>query len=229
MFHFGTSHKERRDGFVSFRCFLWLGGRGGERTLRGGGERTLRGWKRTGTGIGEEDGQPYELCHMLTPLNPLWEEGTMQAREVKVDLGGGPLTIRYRYGRIIGNEENMLYYMGNLETSGAEIRVNGRLLCSGLQREIWGRRGHPDYNHFLVQVDLHSENAAALPETETTKTGFQTGTRMFRTLKRWLKRSVILPKNTHKQRERELVNLLEENGYEPYKSIEGLLVIYRKK
>ena len=161
-------------------------------------------------GIGEEDGQPYELCHMLTPLNPLWEEGTMQVREVKVDLGGGPLTIRYRYGRIIGNEENMLYYMGNLETSGAEIRVNGRLLCSGLQREIWGRRGHPDYNHFLVQVDLHSENAAALPETETTKTGFQTGTRMFRTLKRWLKRSVILPKNTHRQRERELVNLLEE-------------------
>ena len=118
--------------------------------------------------------------------------------------------LRYRYGRIIGNEDNMLYYMGNLETSGAEIRVNGRLLCSGLQREIWGRRGHPDYNHFLVQVDLHSENAAALPETETTKTGFQTGTRMFRTLKRWLKRSVILPKNTHKQRERELVNLLEE-------------------
>ena len=37
MFHFGTTnYQERRDGFVSFRCFLWLGGRGGERTLRGG-------------------------------------------------------------------------------------------------------------------------------------------------------------------------------------------------
>lgn len=69
MFHFGTDHnQERRDGFVSFRCFLWLGG-GGERTEedgrglgedgnvnRGGGERTWRMMEedseRMGTGIG---------------------------------------------------------------------------------------------------------------------------------------------------------------------------------
>ena len=58
MFRFRTDHtnQERRDGFVSFRCFRMRGGRGGDRTLRRGGERTLRGWKRTGTGIGEEDG-----------------------------------------------------------------------------------------------------------------------------------------------------------------------------
>ena len=47
MFHFRTNHsQERRDGFVSFRCFLWLGG---------GGKRT----ERTGAGLGgggmEED------------------------------------------------------------------------------------------------------------------------------------------------------------------------------
>lgn len=48
MFHFRTNHnQERRDGFVSFRCFLWLGGRGGERNWRGG-KRT----ERMGTGIG---------------------------------------------------------------------------------------------------------------------------------------------------------------------------------
>ena len=48
MFHFGTDHtnQERRDGFVSFRCFLWLGGRGGERTGTGIGEE--------GRGLGED-------------------------------------------------------------------------------------------------------------------------------------------------------------------------------
>ena len=42
MFRFRTNHqppRERRDGFVSFRCFLWLGG---------------GGWERTDTGIGED-------------------------------------------------------------------------------------------------------------------------------------------------------------------------------
>ena len=38
MFHFGTDHtnQERRDGFVSFRCFLCCEEEEGERTLRGG-------------------------------------------------------------------------------------------------------------------------------------------------------------------------------------------------
>lgn len=71
MFHFGTNHHERRDGFVSFRCFLWIGG-GGERNLRGrkrtertgtglggGWERTLRGWERTRK-RGERDSEEEE-------------------------------------------------------------------------------------------------------------------------------------------------------------------------
>lgn len=55
MFHFGTNHnQERRDGFVSSRCFLWLGGwRRGEdfEKKRRMGEDE-RGRKRVGTGIG---------------------------------------------------------------------------------------------------------------------------------------------------------------------------------
>ena len=52
MFHFGTTHHhERRDGFVSSRCFLWLGGRGGERTGTGIGEEG-RGLGEDGRGIG---------------------------------------------------------------------------------------------------------------------------------------------------------------------------------
>ena len=52
MFHFGTTHnQERRDGFVSFRCF-WLGGGGGERTKEEG--RGRRGWKRESGRRGED-------------------------------------------------------------------------------------------------------------------------------------------------------------------------------
>ena len=52
MFHFGTNHQERRDGFVSFRCFLWLRRRRGEdfeRTEEDGedGHGNRRGWERT--------------------------------------------------------------------------------------------------------------------------------------------------------------------------------------
>lgn len=82
MFHFGTTNnQERRDGFVSFRCFLLLGERGGERNLirgggwertermgtglrGGGGERTLRGGKRTermGTGTGIREGRTRDF------------------------------------------------------------------------------------------------------------------------------------------------------------------------
>lgn len=46
---FWNEPRERRDGFVSFRCFLWLGG-GGERTGTGIGEES----ERTETGIGED-------------------------------------------------------------------------------------------------------------------------------------------------------------------------------
>ena len=45
---FWNEPRERRDGFVSFRCFLLLGG-GWERTLRGG-KRT----ERMGAGLGED-------------------------------------------------------------------------------------------------------------------------------------------------------------------------------
>ena len=64
---------------MPFRCFLWLGGRGGERTLRGG-KRTERmgaglgedgngnrgGWERTWRGgkrtkRTEEDGEDFEV------------------------------------------------------------------------------------------------------------------------------------------------------------------------
>ena len=43
-----------------------------------------------------------EKCHVLKPLQPTWEDGTMKRLEnVPYDLGGGQLTIHCRYGNIL--------------------------------------------------------------------------------------------------------------------------------
>ena len=60
MFRFRTDHtnQERRDGFVSFRCFLWLGGGGEEDEEDGngnrGGGRDFERMEEDGRGVGED-------------------------------------------------------------------------------------------------------------------------------------------------------------------------------
>ena len=70
-----------------------------------------------------------EKCHILKPLQPTWEEGTMKRLEnVPYDLGGGQLTIHCRYGNILPTKSNAIYYKGNMASSGVELRINGRAI-----------------------------------------------------------------------------------------------------
>ena len=74
-----------------------------------------------------------EKCHILKPLQPTWEEGTMKRLEnVPYDLGGGQLTIHCRYGNILPTKSNAIYYKGNMASSGVELRINGRAIEHGL-------------------------------------------------------------------------------------------------
>ena len=114
-----------------------------------------------------------EKCHILKPLQPTWEEGTMKRLEnVPYDLGGGQLTIHCRYGNILPTKSNAIYYKGNMTSSGVELRINGRAIEHGLFDRVWGEAIHPSQNRFLVQVDLITNNSAALPATKNTKTSF---------------------------------------------------------
>lgn len=61
-----------------------------------------------------------EKCHILKPLQPTWEEGTMKRLEnVPYDLGGGQLTIHCRYGNILPTKSNTLKDGAKISGAGA--------------------------------------------------------------------------------------------------------------
>ena len=85
-----------------------------------------------------------EKHHVLTPLLPAWEDGTVtDYGEVPCDLGGGPLTIRCKYGNILPTKANAVYYKCNMSSSGVELRINGRAIEHGLFDRVWGEAVHP--------------------------------------------------------------------------------------
>lgn len=135
-----------------------------------------------------------EKCHILKPLQPTWEEGTMKRLEnVPYDLGGGQLTIHCRYGNILPTKSNAIYYKGNMASSGVELRINGRAIEHGLFDRVWGEAIHPSQNRFLVQVDLITNNSAALPATKNTKTSFCEADPRLNKLFRWIATYVPAP------------------------------------
>ena len=109
------------------------------------------------------------------------------------NLGGGPLTIRCKYGNILKNPSNAIYYKCNMESSGVELRINGRAIEHGMFDRVWGEAIHPSQNRFLVQVDLISDNPAALPATKNTKTSFCEADPRLKNLLSWIASYVPAP------------------------------------
>ena len=152
-----------------------------------------------------------EKCHILKPLQPTWEEGTMKRLEnVPYDLGGGQLTIHCRYGNILPTKSNAIYYKGNMASSGLEIRINGRCIERGLYSKVFGRALHPSCNRFLAQIDLRSEDGVAFPATETTKNAFVEGDARTQALFRWIRANVRQPETSRESLESRLVGKLAE-------------------
>ena len=104
----------------------------------------------------------HEQLLALDALEPEWDGDAVELPETKLDLGGGPVTVRCRYGLIIKSKGNAVYYRGNMASSGFEIRLNGRAVAHGLLAAVYGKATHPSGNRFLAQVDLLSGDGAAL-------------------------------------------------------------------
>ncbi len=120
----------------------------------------------------------------VTPLKPEWEkkykEGTTD-----IDLGGGNVKIEYIFGSIKpGN--NFRYYRRTMKTSGAEIRLNGRVLINNLLTDIWHKEQHNDYNHFLSIINVISDDRRKLPSTKTSKNSFNYSDEKYETLIEWI-------------------------------------------
>lgn len=129
----------------------------------------------------------------------------------EIDLGGGRIKVEYQFGEM-RESEYVKHYKRNQSTSGAEIRINGRVVMSNLFKDIWRRESHPSYNHFLVILNLASESAGALPKTRTTKNGIRGGDPKLEELFGWIRKTHPSPPQhlAGAQSEKELVEKVAE-------------------
>lgn len=124
----------------------------------------------------------------VLPVEPVWtdtfDEPSPNPSSITVDLGGGDITLDYRFGRIDQSSNHKLCYRVNTSDMGLEIRLDGRLIHDQMFSEIWNKTRNPSYNHFRAIVNLKSAgNISGIPPTLTNKTGFQQ-TPMFNNLLR---------------------------------------------
>ena len=80
-----------------------------------------------------------------------------------------------------------------MSSSGVELRINGRAIEHGLFDRVWGEAVHPSQNRFLVQVDMITDNPAALPATKNTKTSFCEADPRLKNLLSWIASYVPAP------------------------------------
>jgi len=157
-----------------------------------------------------EDGSEVKT-EMLTPLSPPWDPETRkEVPPQTVNLGGGDVEIHCQYGDILGDESNLLHYRGDMESSGAEICVNGRVIENGLLKRIWGRKVHPSQNAFLVRVNLVTKFPHAIPKTKAAKSGFREEDPKLKKLFLWIRANVALSERLWESREKKLLRKLAE-------------------
>ena len=143
------------------------------------------------------------------PLEPKWKGEYTELPPVEADLGYGRVTICCRYGSIRRSKKNAFYYKGNMASSGAEIRINGRAIQHGLCSEIWGKALHPNQNRFIAQIDILCDQSAALPDTKSAKNGLREDDEKVAALFSWIRANIPEPFK-EEGREQMLVRLLAE-------------------
>jgi hypothetical protein len=152
--------------------------------------------------------------------------------EAEVDLGGGTLTIEYKFGEM-AESKYVKYYKRNESTSGVEIRVNGRLLVNNLFKKIWGVGNHPSYNHFLAIINLVTQNRDTLPRTRTSKNGIRVGDKKLQALYEWIRKAHPKPHRelsgavSERELVKELAKLKEQHIRSQVKHIETDFQVFK--
>ena len=142
-------------------------------------------------------GTLYQIGAITPDIRNYIEPGT---GTVDIDLGGGLVRINYTFCQINKKEDNenydftssktKRYYKHSMSSSGVEIRINGRVLCNNLFKEVWNTEKHNSYNSLLVILDLQglsTNNNGMLPRTRTSKNGFREGDPCLEKLFGWLR------------------------------------------
>ena len=150
----------------------------------------------------QEHGKPAEW-HTVGAVEPYWSGFLAPGKGMeRIDLGGAAVDVVYAFGTMnvkpdrkpFDNTTARKYYRRNMSSSGVEIRVNGRVICHNLFKEIWGKEKHNSYNYLLVTLDLRSKNNSALPKTRTSKNGFREGDPLLSSLFKWILKNLSEPK-----------------------------------
>ena len=136
----------------------------------------------------------------VKPIEPEWEAYYPKLNSGEdVDLGNGKVHIDYCFGDIYEHSATKKYYRRNMASSGAEIRINGRILAYNLFKEIWQKEPHPSYNQFLAVINISSDDAKKLPQTKTSKNGLREGDERLAKLFTFIKEKMpedSIPKNS---------------------------------
>jgi hypothetical protein len=132
--------------------------------------------------------------------------------ETNIDLGSGKVRIEYKFGEMKESKHSK-HYKRNMDTSGLELRINGRVMMSNIFKEVWHRENHPSYNHFLVIVNLISDETTKLPKTRTSKNGIRSGDEKLERLFEWIRSTHPTPPKdlAGASTERALVEELKKN------------------
>ena len=159
--------------------------------------------------ISVKDG--HSCWETLQALAPQWVSGTrVNIPRQEYDLGSGKVKISCEYGCIKPSTENACYYLCNMETSGVELRINGRAIEHGLMKAIWGRKVHNSMNSFLARVNLETDAFDVLPGTRVEKNGFRKEDPRLQELFKWIRSNVQLPGTHRENRERQMFRQLAE-------------------
>ena len=157
----------------------------------------------------EENGEETE--ETLQPLLPLWDPSTFKELPIQdYNLGNGNVKLSCQYGDLLPNRENLTHYLGDMETSGVELRLNGRAIEHGLLKRIWGRKIHPSQNGFLVRVNIETTSQNSAPSTKTAKNGFRETDPLLKELFKWIRSNVELSAHALEPMEKRLVRKLAE-------------------
>jgi len=142
------------------------------------------------------DAQGVHTNRAVGAIEPDWEDYIKPGSGTEeVDLGNGKVTVEYQFGKINEKQERQnfdntttrKYYKKNMSSSGVEIRINGRVLCYNLFKEIWGIEKHNSYNYLLVIVNLKTSDRDKLPKTRTSKNGLREGDEKLDRLYEWIR------------------------------------------
>lgn len=163
-----------------------------------------------------------EITRAVGAVSPDWDDFIKPGSGTEsIDLGGGIVDIDYKFGKVsqkqarveFDNTTTRKYYQRNMSSSGVELRINGRVICHNLFKEIWGIEKHNSYNYLLITLDLKSEKKEALPQTRTSKNGLREGDAKLESLYSWIRSNMNMPAKdiSLSDHETDLFETLKEN------------------